>query len=333
MQLFTPDETPVSRVFSRRMILEGVLLGVVYGLLIRFGAQLKIFHGETTAVMTWSFVFLAPMVMGFLTIWRAATAGPVPIWLWFVGPSATVICMLAGTMFFKLEGLICMIMALPVLMVSAIVGGVIAGVSSRNRCKVASGTTLCIAILPLFFAAAETHLAAPTQTRTVASEIHIHASSTNVWRNIERVPAISPSELNPSWAQRIGFPRPVEATLSYEGIGGVRHATFEHGLLFIETVTDWQPERRLAFSIKADTAAIPPTTLDEHVTIGGPYFDVLAGEYRLEPLPNGDILLHLTSRQRLSTDFNGYAGLWSDAVMQDLQTSILKVIQHRCEHA
>lgn len=74
-------------------------------------------------------------------------------------------------------------------------------------------------------------------------------------------------------------------------------------------------------------------TLDEHVTIGGRYFDVLHGEYRLEVLPNGDTLLHLSSQQRLSTDFNGYAGLWSDAVMRNLQTSILEVIQHRCEHA
>jgi hypothetical protein len=40
-----------------------------------------------------------------------------------------------------------------------------------------------------------------------------------------------------------------------------------------------------------------------------------------------------SSHRRLSSDFSGYAGQWSDAVMQDLQTSILAVIQHRCEHA
>jgi hypothetical protein len=137
--------------------------------------------------------------------------------------------------------------------------------------------------------------------------------------------------LRPSWTHRVGFPRPIEATLSYEGVGGIRHATFERGVLFIETVTAWEPEHRLAFSIRADSTNIPPTTFDEHVTIGGRYFDVLNGEYRLEPLGNGDILLHLTSEQRLSTDFNGYAGLWTDAVMQSLQTSILQVIQHRCE--
>jgi hypothetical protein len=325
------DDTPVARVFSTRTVVEGVLLGVLYGLFIRFGAQVKIFNSGAAFVMTSSFIFLAPMVMGFLTIRRAAVAGPVPMWLWFAGPSATVLFTLAGVVFFKLEGLICMIMALPVLMISAIIGGVIAGASSQSKRNISSSTTACIAILPLLLAPAETYLTSPTQTRTVASEIRIHASPATVWRNIERVPAISPTELQPSWTQRIGFPRPVEATLSYEGVGGVRHASFEHGLLFIETVTDWQPDQRLAFSIKADTAAIPPTTLDEHVTIGGRYFDVLDGEYRIEPLSNGDTLLHLTSHQRLSTNFNSYAGLWSDSIMQNLQTSILQVVQHRAE--
>ncbi len=46
--------------------------------------------------------------------------------------------------------------------------------------------------------------------------------------------------------------------------------------------------------------------------------------------PDG-LLLHLTSRERLSTHFNGYAGLWTDAVMRAIQEQILQVIQKRCE--
>jgi hypothetical protein len=112
-----------------------------------------------------------------------------------------------------------------------------------------------------------------------------------------------------------------------------RHASFERGLLFTKTVTTWNPPHVLAFSIRADTQQIPPTTMDEHVTIGGRYFDVLRGEYRLEPRADGSVVLHLSSQERLSTDFNGYAGLWSDAVMRSLQQSILSVIRDRCEYA
>jgi uncharacterized protein YndB with AHSA1/START domain len=223
------------------------------------------------------------------------------------------------------------VFALPIGLVASSLGGLIAGVISRWNATSAR-TTVCVALLPLLLAPAETLLPSPNQTRAVVSEIRIHAPAAIVWQNVERVPAIKPDELRPSWAHAIGFPRPVEATLSFEGVGGVRHASFEHGLLFIETVTAWEPEQRIEFSIKADTAHIPATTLDQHVSIGGRYFDVLDGEYLLEPLADGDILLHLTSHQRLSTDFNGYAGFWTDAVMQNLQTSILEIIKHRCEH-
>ncbi len=281
--------------------------------------------------MTYGFLFLGPLVMGILVIRRAGVSGRIPIWQWIVLPWLSTIIFCLAAMALALEGFICVIFAMPIGLFGSLIGGIIGGILNRSQYKLSRNTTACVALLPFLIAFTEAHLNVPIQTRTVSSQILIHAPATTIWQNIERVPAISPAELTPTWTHRIGFPRPIEATLSYEGVGGVRHASFERGLMFIETVTAWEPEHRLAFGIHADTAHIPPTTLDEHVTIGGRYFDVLDGEYLLEPLPNGDTLLHLTSHQRLSTDFNGYAGRWTDAVMQNLQTSILQVIQHRCD--
>ena len=67
------------------------------------------------------------------------------------------------------------------------------------------------------------------------------------------------------------------------------------------------------------------------MTIGGPFFDVLRGEYLLAPGPAGSTRLILTSRHRLSTHFNGYAGLWVEAVMSDIQRGILSVVLRRAE--
>jgi len=323
---------PRKKYLRIRSLIESASLGAAYGVLLRVlvSKHLTDNGGSSVAVMTIAFLVLGPIVIGFLTIRQTEAHQPSPIWIWIFLPWLSVTLMMAIVALFALEGAICIAMALPIALICASIGGLVAGVISRRH-RLNRAPTLCLAILPLLLAPFESRLAAPLETRTVASEIRIHAPTSVIWQNIERVPAISPAELRPTWAHRIGFPRPVEATLSYEGVGGIRHASFEHGLLFIETVTAWQPEHRLAFSIRADTAHIPSTTLDEHVTIGGRYFDVLDGEYSLEPLPNGDTLLHLTSHQRLSTDLNGYAGFWTDAVMQNLQSSILQVIQHRCE--
>jgi len=69
----------------------------------------------------------------------------------------------------------------------------------------------------------------------------------------------------------------------------------------------------------------------EHLVIGGPYFDVLDGEYVLEELRPNVTRVHLASHHRLTTTLAPYAHLWSDAILKSVQDRILSVIRHRCE--
>ena len=321
-----------------------IAIGLFYGLFVRLtyhwphlfspaaGPKVSgIFFPNDLWVMTFGFLIVAPYVMGWLSISTTERDGSYHWLHWIFAPWVTVLLSNACLLVAGLEGMICVIFALPITLIMGSLGGIASGLSGRSKALSARSTSLCLAVLPFCLSFLEMQLNAPLQIRTVQTSILIHAPAATVWKNVARVPAINPAELEPTWTHRIGFPLPVEATLDHEGIGGIRHASFEGGLLFIETVNEWEPLRKLGFSIAADTAHIPLTTLDEHVTIGGRFFDVLDGEYRLEPLSNGDILLHLSSRERLSTDFNTYAALWSDAVMRDLQVSILQVVKHRCE--
>jgi hypothetical protein len=200
--------------------------------------------------------------------------------------------------------------------------------SSRTTKNLALG---CVLALPLLVTPWEGKILSHNELRSVDTSISIRASPDVVWRNIERVREIKSGELPRSWSRLIGFPAPVEATLSFEGIGGVRHASFSGGVLFIETVDTWEPNHRLAFSIHPQADQIPRATLDDHVRVGGKFFDVFRGEYVIETLPNGEVRLHLSSKHRLTTDFNWYARQWTDAIMKDIQTTILQVIRNRCE--
>ncbi|MFC6645020.1 SRPBCC domain-containing protein [Granulicella cerasi] len=283
-------------------------------------------------LMSLSFLFLGPFIAGFITVSKSNKEAAWPFRFWILAPWIPIGLNILLAISFAWEGTICVIFILPPALFSSSLGGIAAGVfHERSQKRIKNRTLYCAAALPLLLAVVETYVHQPLQTRTVDTSIIIHAPVATVWKNIERVPAISPSELRRSWANTIGFPRPVEATLSHEGVGGVRNASFERGLNFTETITEWVPNERIVFTIQADTSAIPSTTLDEHVTVGGRFFDVLTGEYDLHPLPNGEVMLHLSSRERLSTDFNAYAALWSDAVMHDMQSNILHVIRNRCE--
>jgi hypothetical protein len=309
-----------------------VATGVSYGLLIRLGARL-LPQSAYFAVMSIGFVFVLPFAMGFVTVYVIERRQPQHVLMWLLLSCLSVLLGIAGTMVVLWEGWICAVMFAPIGLIAGMLGGGIAGIWLHYR-RPRTATSIpmaCVMILPLLITPWEQQVLGSRDLRSVESAIDIDAPAGEVWKSIERVPRIQPGELPPSWSHAIGFPDPVEATLSREGLGGVRHATFAGGVLFIETIDVWEPQRRLGFSIRAQADQIPKTTLDEHVTVGGRYFDVLHGEYSLENLPGGKIRLHLVSRHRVSTDFNWYAHLWTDAVMRDLQRRILVVIKHRCE--
>lgn len=310
----------------------GGAVGLVYGLAIRVGSRL--FPASNLfQVMTLGFMLFLPFAIGFTTIFVAERRQPQRVWVWLLLPWFGIVAGEVATALTLLEGMICIVMFTPIALLASSLGGVTAGIIVRywpsRRGK--NATLASVMCLPLLISAFEPSFLTQRDLRMVESTIDIQAPPAIVWQNIERVPRIRTSELQSSWSHTIGFPNPVEATLSEEAVGGVRHATFEGGVLFVETIDEWEPQRRLGFSIRAQTSQIPPTTLDEHVTVGGRFFDVLYGEYVLEPLSKGTTRLHLISRHRVSTDFNWYAHLWTDAVMRDLQQRILDVVRNRAE--
>ncbi|MEM0963321.1 MAG: hypothetical protein AAGK21_12385 [Bacteroidota bacterium] len=318
------DPAPTPSTPDRKAFWWGpILLGLTYGLVARF-----LFGFEplefAMAVMTLSFIILVPGVIGALTVlwWQ-----PEPRWwLALFLPWVPSLLLLATTFALLWEGLICIVVWLPMALLCASIGGVIGKLLRRSS---RGPATLVLAALPIVVAPIETQFEDPVHVRTVHDAIVIEADAADVWEEIREVPPIRPEELGDSFAYRIGFPRPIEARLEGEGVGSVRYATFEGGVTFIERVTEWEEDESLAFTI--DASAVPSTTFDEHVAVGGRYFDVLNGRYEIEPVAPGRVVLHLTSEQRLGTRFNGYTQLWTDRFMGDIQETILEVVKARAE--
>ena len=311
----------------------GLAAGVIYGIAARLVFTYHGFEETFYGVLSISFIMLVPGVLGFLTVHFGAKSIKRG-WLYCIFmPWVPCLILMAAAFLIGWEGSICILLALPIFLLFSSIGGIISGSIARSKLRDASNYSVVafLLLLPFVSGAFERRFEAPDSIRTVETQTVIEASSRKVWENIERVPKIEPAEQRFSIFHLLGFPRPVEATLSHEGEGGVRHATFEGGVLFVETIDKWDLEKELSFSIKADTKTIPPTTLDEHVTIGGPYFDMLEGTYRIEKLSENEVVLHLSSKHRLSTHINFYTGLWTDYIMRDIQKNILGVIKQRCE--
>jgi hypothetical protein len=299
----------------------GILVGLTYGLVARI---LVSNHWTSGAfgVMTIGFLFVVPVVMGYLTV------RPIPepsssakLFAPWVTCMLVVLCSLVG----GLEGTICAVFALPVMLGLSSIGGLIAG-SRPGRSPVVLPVAF---VLPWAVLGVENGGQAPTRFVMTTTSIEIAAPAAVVWPLVVSVDTIRPEERRSALFTRIGFPQPIAATLSHPGVGGVRRASFERGIVFREAVTEWIPEKRIRFTIDATT--VPPTALDEHVRIGGPFFDVLDGTYTLQPVSASRTLLILQSRHRVSTRFNAYAGWWATRVMESIQNNILHVLRDRAE--
>jgi hypothetical protein len=316
--------------------LRGLFYGIAYGLVSRAVFTLEDFRGEsanpvfrTYGLMTMSFMFIVPFVVGLIAAYKNDTVTSSRKIAFIIMPLFAIVGVVAIAVLSGREGIICALMALPVFFMMALWGGYIGvRIFERNRSKLYVSIFI---LLPFFTAPIENLIPLSDKIFTEQTSIEINANSVLVWENITRVRKIAEKENSGSLFQLMGFPRPIEAELDTVAIGGIRKAIFAKGLFFTETVTQMNRFKILAFKIEADPKSIPPTALDEHVTVGGKFFDVLEGKYEIAKVNENKVILHLTSRFRLSTRFNFYSGLWCKLIMRDIQGNILNIIKLRCE--
>lgn len=308
---------------------------IALGIATLYAVILRLFFGvegweDLFTVMSISFLFCIPTIMGILTVYFSDAEKAELRFYWFFAPWLPIFIFLVITILFSLEGWACWLMVLPLFLLAASLGGYIGRYLKRRKSQQHLSVSL-LALLPLLLAPLEAMIEAIPGEYRAYTYIDIAAPAEVVWDNVTRVRAI-PEEEDTGYLNRfLGFPRPVRAELDFKGVGAYREAVFTGGLVFHETVTDYIDNQKMVFDIKAYPHEIPSTTLDEHVVIGGDYFDVLNGTYELEALPNGQQRLHLYSHFKMNTTFNFYAGWWGRWIMQDIQNNILAVQKQRAE--
>jgi hypothetical protein len=247
-------------------------------------------------------------------------------------PWIPIFIFLGVTLLFSIEGWACWLMILPVFLLLASIGGLVAGNRKIKRADKPERLQISLVVLlPLFLAPLEKLQPLAPVPYEAYTYTDIHAPASRIWQNVLRVRTIPEAADRGTLTRFLGFPRPIRAELNYAGVGGSRQAIFSKGLVFQEVVREYTDEQKMAFSIRADPHTIPSTTMDKHVVIGGDYFDVLDGTYRLERLTDSVCRLHLYSHFILKTSFNFYASWWAGMIMKDIQNNILQVIQTRCE--
>lgn len=312
-------------------ILKVIGVPVVFALTLRYLFDTDEWQ-SLWGIMTITFFASLPYVVGVLTIYLSNLANVKSLRYRIFYPWKPILVFFAITMIFSIEGWACWTMILPIFLFFSSLGGITAGYFKIKKSKHPNNLHLSLAIiLPLFIGPVEKMIGEIPGFYEAYTYIDIDSTSDKIWSNVTRVSDIAEEEDQGTLTNFLQIPRPIKAELDYEGVGAKREAIFEGGLVFDETVLKYEHESLMTFSITANTFEIPATTFDKHILIGGDFFDVLEGTYKLERKESGLYRLHLTSEFKLTTTFNFYASIWGLWIMKDIQKNILKVIKKRSE--
>lgn len=301
--------------------------GALVGLLMRL-----VFSGalnDAFSTMGASFIVLCPALVGAITVYLAERQSRRSWGSYFVLGALANMLFVSGTLLALIEGLICAIIILPLF---GLLGG-LSGLAMGAVCRLTNWprqAVTCVAVLPFVLGGIEPRIPLPDGNGSVERAILIDATPERIWEFLENARDIRPDEVDSAWMYRIGVPVPTAGVSEHTGPGVVRHVTMGKGIRFDQVATEWAPNRRVLWTYRFAPDSFPPGALDDHVRIGGHYFDLRDTEYVLTPMGKRTEL-RIRMRYRVSTHFNWYAEPIARFLIGNFEDTILKFYARRAE--
>ncbi len=294
-----------------------IVAGMVGGLILR----IVFFVGESGSAwsaMAGAFIFLSPILVGAVTVYVAERTERRSWQYYCLAPFIANLFYIGGTLIIMIEGLICAIVIAPLFALLGTIGGLAMGVICRST-NWPKQAVYSFAMLPIALGLGGDYLPTPTALSSVQHSTLIAATPAQVWQQLNYAVDIQPHEFDATWAARIGVPMPISGITQMTPTGRVRKSLWNKAVHFDEPIADWQPERYMRWTYRFEPTSFPPHALDDHVLIGGHYFDLHDTSFMLTPVAGGT-QLDVQSHYRVSTQFNFYA----DAVAQLLLNNMLE---------
>jgi hypothetical protein len=273
-------------------------------------------------VYGWTLFVLFPVVLGGLSSWvfrpatgaRAARIGALT--------AAVSACFL---LFLGLEGILCILMALPLVAPLGALGGWLFCVARSPRLA-ARGSLMLLLLTP---ATLTWDVKAQPKVFEVRTEITVAATPEQVWKNVVSFSTLpEPNE----WFFRTGLAYPIRAHIVGSGPGAIRYCEFSTGP-FVEPIEVWDEPRLLRFRVTENPAPMQEWSpyaqvLPKHLH---GYLVSRQGEFRLTRLPNGQTLLRGTTWYQHGLWPAEYWRWWSDAIIHRIHLRVLNHVRTLAE--
>jgi uncharacterized membrane protein YhaH (DUF805 family) len=334
-----PDITPKQtagpkNTFLSRVVPESALGSAALSLLLTVpcGLGMTIVGEQVLRTYGWGLFVALPFAMGFAAALIYGVRQPRSL-----GGCMGVACLSmglwgGGLLGLAVEGVFCLLMAMPIALPLAAFGGAFGYLVQRRR-WFPNGAPAFLSALLLFVPGVQLmeHVAAPTPpVYVVRTTIDIQASPEKVWKQV-----VSFSEIPPptEWMFRAGIAYPIRAGIQGTGVGAERHCVFSTGA-FVEPIEVWDEPRRLKFSVTSNPAPMEEWTPYRHIEPPHLHGFLVSngGQFLLTPLPNGGTRLEGTTWYRHSLWPAAYWRLWSDAIIHKVHLRVLRHIREEAEN-
>jgi uncharacterized membrane protein YhaH (DUF805 family) len=241
----------------------------------------------------------------------------------------TSLLLVGGVVFlFAMEGVVCLIMALPIAAVLGIMGAYVGrGIALRGS-GIAYGAAAMFLVVPTGAAVDKATTSAPP-TYEVVTTIDVAAPPEVVWKRVVQFGEI---EAPLPWYFRVGIAYPVSATINGQGVGAIRRCEFSTGA-FIEPITVWDEPRRLAFGVVEQPPPLRELSIYSKVYaphVNG-FFRSHQGEFRLIALANGGTRLQGHTWYSVAVYPQGYWRAISEVLLHRIHRRVLDQVKLESE--
>jgi hypothetical protein len=296
-----------------------------------------------TCVMGWLFSYLATNVFRDyawgLFIWLPLVMGATSTMIYgykntndrsklFNISILTLIIFCFGLLFFAWEGIICLVMALPLGLFFTWIGHLVGHAIVKYRLNATPiGIILFFVSVPCLMSFENTGKN-KEELRSVTTSIEIRASPEQVWKNVISFPQLKePTE----FIFKTGIAYPINATIDGKGVGAIRHCNFSTGS-FVEPITVWNEPGLLRFSVSDQPdpmKEMSPYNIHPNHLHG--YWVSKQGQFKLISLANGHTLLEGTTWYVNNIRPGFYWTIWSDYIVHKIHQRVLEHIKMQSE--
>lgn len=227
-----------------------------------------------------------------------------------------------------MEGLVCLLMAAPIVYAIGVAGALVGHALGQRHTSSRPVIGMLLLLTPSLMAFEAAERQGPPLFAVTTVE-HIQAPPERVWVKLVTFSHMqAPTEL----LFRAGISYPIEARITGTGVGACRYCQFNTGP-FVEPITVWDAPHRLAFDVKD----LPPpmTELSIYRNVNAPhvhgFFRSQRGQFQLTALPDGSTRLEGTTWYTHDIWPTWYWRLWSDHILHRIHQRVLRHIKVESE--